>query len=229
MNREDGMRYTALLLSAVIVAVYGMEWGAPWLVDVFGFQAEAFLRKPWTIVTSLLLHDAYDYMHLLNNLFFLTVFGFILENQIGTRRFLTLFVAGGIFANLSAFIFYPGSTVIGASGAISAIVAALAVSRPRQVGLLWGVPVPMWAVLIGWVGFNLLGVGASGGIAFEAHLFGLAFGAGYGVLVLDREHRDGRDEVERGEVDVDVEAWEEEYMLPDREEQGRSQQRRGRN
>lgn len=222
MKQED-VRYTALGLSGLIVGVYVLEMGAPWLVDVFGFQAEHVLREPWTIVTSLLLHDAYDYMHLLNNLFFLTVFGFILENQIGTKRFLTVFVAGGVFANLSAFLFYPDTTVIGASGAISAIVAALAVSRPRQVGLLWGVPVPMWAVLVGWVGFNLLGVGASGGIAFEAHLFGLAFGAGYGILVLDRENREPDADGEAEDVDIDVEAWEEEYMLRQRKRRGRSQ------
>ncbi|MDY6769544.1 MAG: rhomboid family intramembrane serine protease, partial [Candidatus Nanohaloarchaea archaeon] len=138
------------------------------------------------------------------------VFGFMLENIVGTRKFLALFAGAGILANLSAFIFYPAVPVLGASGAVSGIVAALAVIRPRDIGLFWGVPVPMWAALLGWVATNLAGAAATGGgIAFEAHLFGLAAGAAFGLFER-REH--SRSRAEEHEIDVDVEEWEERFM-----------------
>ncbi|MDY6765864.1 MAG: rhomboid family intramembrane serine protease, partial [Candidatus Nanohaloarchaea archaeon] len=185
-----GVRYTSLLLAAAIILVYLLQLVFPGLTGL-SFVAAEFGAAPWTIITSLFLHDPGDYMHLLNNLFFLAVFGFMLENIIGTRRFLGLFLGGGVLANLSAFIFYPGSPVLGASGAISAVVAALAVIRPRDMGLFWGVPAPMWAVLLGWVATNLAGAAATGGgIAFEAHLFGLAAGTASGLFLQDEHSRE---------------------------------------
>lgn len=203
------VRYSSLVLSAGIVLVYLLELVVPATLDL-AFVAAAFPMEPWTILTSVFLHDPGDYMHLLNNLFFLAVFGFMLENIIGTEKFLALFLSAGIFANLSAFTFYPDAAVLGASGAISAVVAALAAVRPRTTGLLWGVPVPMWVALLGWIGLNAVGTaGTGGGIAFEAHLYGLGYGLLAG-LFLRREHSRPADD--REEPEVDVEAWEEEYM-----------------
>lgn len=203
------VRYSSLLLSAAIVVIYLLQLGFP-PVTGLSFVAVDVLREPWTMLTSVFLHSPGDYMHLLNNLFFLAVFGFMLENIIGTRKFLGLFLSAGVFANLSAFLFYPTTPVLGASGAISGIVAALAVVRPRDIGLFWGVPVPMWAALLGWVATNVAGAAATGGgIAFEAHLFGLAFGAAAGLFMRREHSRAGEDE----ELpDIDVEAWEEEHL-----------------
>ncbi|MDY6761838.1 MAG: rhomboid family intramembrane serine protease [Candidatus Nanohaloarchaea archaeon] len=204
------VRYTSLLLAAAVIAIYILQLLVPAVTDL-SFVAAEFSSEPWTIVTSLFLHNPTDYMHLLNNLFFLAVFGFMLENIIGTEKFLVLFLGGGVFANLSAFVFYPASPVLGASGAISAIVAAMAVIRPRAMGLFWGVPVPMWAALLGWIATNIVGAAASGGgIAFEAHLFGLAAG-GIAGMFLRREHSrpNRRDKVEE---DIDLERWENEYL-----------------
>ncbi|MDY6769506.1 MAG: rhomboid family intramembrane serine protease [Candidatus Nanohaloarchaea archaeon] len=203
------VRYSSLVLSAAIVAVYLGQQVFPSLSGL-SFVAATFLQEPWTILTAVVLHDPGDYMHPLNNLFFLAVFGFMLENIIGTRKFLALFFAGGIFANLSAFAFYYSTPVLGASGAISGIIATLAVIRPRDIGLFWGVPVPMWAALLGWVVTNAAGTAATGGgIAFEAHLFGLFFGGIAGMFI--REKYSGSESSEE-EPDIDVEEWEEEYL-----------------
>lgn len=203
------LRYSALILSAFIVGIYAVELLVPGFASMFSFVAADFLARPWTIVTSIFLHSPGDYMHLLNNLFFLAVFGFMLENIIGTRKFLALFLGTGILANLSAFTFYPAVPVLGASGAISGVVAALAAIRPRTMGLLWGVPVPMWAVFAGWVFLNWAGLGGGGNIAFAAHLYGLFAGLLAG-LSLRRSHAPERDEED--EPDIDIEAWEDRYM-----------------
>ncbi len=202
------VRYTSLVISAAVVFIYMLQLLFPGLTGL-AFVADRFLLEPWTLLTSFFLHSPGDYMHLLNNLFFLAVFGFMLENVVGTRKFLALFFTSGLFANLSAFTFYPSTPVLGASGAVSGIVAALAVIRPRDVGLFWGVPVPMWAALLGWVVTNAVGGLASGGnIAFEAHLYGLLFGAIYGLFMRGEHSR----EREEHEVEFDVREWEKKYM-----------------
>ncbi len=205
------VRYTSLIISAGIIAIYVLQLLAPGVTGL-SFVASEFAAAPWTILTSIFLHNPGDYMHLLNNLFFLVVFGFMLENIIGTKKFLGLYLGGGILANLSAFIFYPATPVLGASGAISAIIAALAVIRPRDMGLFWGVPVPMWAALLGWIVTNLVGAAATGGgIAYEAHLFGLAAGAVAG-LFFRSEHSRSDSQDDTVDEDIDMEQWEEEWM-----------------
>lgn len=204
------VRYTSLVLAAVLLLIFVVErLFLP--LDLFMFVAADALERPWTMVTSVFVHS--DYMHLLNNLFFLAVFGFIMENTVGTKKFLIAFAAAGLFANLAAFTFYPTTPTLGASGAISGVIAALAVIRPRAVGLFWGAPVPMWVALIGWIATNLIGFAGTGGnIAYEAHLYGLVVGIAYG-LYIRRTHSFGRNDDDRDdEIDIDVEAWEREYM-----------------
>lgn len=205
------LRNTSLYISGGIVLIYLLQHLVPGL-NTLSFVASDVLWEPWTIVTSFFLHSPSDYMHLLNNLFFLAVFGFMLERTVGTKRFLAIFFSSGVFANLSAFIFYPNTPVLGASGAVSGIVAAMATLRPRALGLFWGVPVPMWAAFLGWIATNLVGTAATGGnIAFEAHLFGLASGLLFG-LYIRRTHPWSERSEDEDEVEFDVEAWEEKYM-----------------
>ena len=69
----------------------------------------------------------------------------------------------------------------------------------------------MWAVLLGWIGINLIGFGGTGGsIAFEAHLAGLAWGVLLGSHL--RRQLPSHTADERRLPDIDVRAWEDEYM-----------------
>ncbi len=204
-------QHFAFKLSGFIAVLFGLSFIVP-VQGVLGFRSHVFLSQPWTIITSIFAHA--DYLHVFNNLFFLAVFGAILEHYIGSKRFLYLFFAGGVFANLSAFIFYPTSLVLGASGAVSAIIAALAVLKPRQAGLFFGVPLPMWAALLGWVFTNILGAaGVGGNTAYEAHLFGLVFGAVYGVYL--RRHEEYVDTEEDADINISestLRKWEKKYL-----------------
>lgn len=215
------MRYTSLILAGVIVVVYVLQLLFPPLNEL-AFVAAEFWERPWTLFTSMFLHSPQDFMHLMNNLFFLIMFGFMLENTIGTHRFLKLYVAAGLFAGLSAFTFYPNTPVLGASGAISGVIGAIAVLKPRGVGFIGYIPVPMWAALGWWVGFNLLGtMGTGGGTAFEAHLYGLFYGAAYGLFMRKRHphiaeeirKQDGDDDWDWDDEDIDIEEWERKHMM----------------
>jgi len=212
-------RYLALWISASLILIYIGQHIIPGLTDQLIFRPATVAEEPWTYVTSMFIHAPDDYMHLLNNLFFLVVFGTMLELLVGSERFLGIFLLGGLLANLSAFTFYPNSAVLGASGAISAVIGSLAVFRPRKPGLLWGVPVPMWAALLGWIGTNIIGTAATGGgIAFEAHLYGLGFGGIAGLYLRqleDRSTRQHSDDTTEGPIEIDeqtIREWERRYM-----------------
>jgi len=208
-------RFYAANLCLMMTGVYLLQLMIPGLTEHLWFVADEVWSQPWTLLTSIAVHAPDDYMHLLNNMFFLGIFGTMLEGIIGSRRFVLVAVTAGIAANISAFIFYPGSPVLGASGAVSGIVACLAVIRPKKIGLFWGVPLPMWLVLAGWLLTNTASIGAETGVAYEAHLFGLLFGGIVGIgfrQYMDRQDSD--DTVD--EIDDDmIRRWEDEFMQSD--------------
>src|SRR5688572_737226 len=92
------------------------------------------------LVTALFLHA--DWAHLLGNLVFLLIFGLPAERAMGPWRFLALFLLGGAAANLAAAIMIgtPDRLIIGASGAVSALIGAYLALFP---GAKLGVVVPL--------------------------------------------------------------------------------------
>jgi len=71
-----------------------------------------------TPLTAIFLHTSY--FHLLGNMIFLCIFGYIAEHGLGRTRFLFVYLASGIFASLFYATVYPGSAApgVGSSGAI---------------------------------------------------------------------------------------------------------------
>lgn len=145
------------------------------------------------LVTGLFLHA--DWAHLLGNLVFLLIFGLPAERAMGPWRFLLLFVLGGAVSNLAAALSIgaPDRVIIGASGAVSAVIGAYLALFPRA---KLGVVLPLglflefvrapaslligiWALL--QVVFAFIGP-AFGAVAWSAHLAGFAFGGAYALL-----------------------------------------------
>jgi len=170
------------------------EWGAlsGALVDLHAwrsFEPGGALR----LVTALFLHA--DWTHLLGNLVFLLIFGLPAEKAMGSLRFLALFVLGGAAANLAAVasIDTPDRIIIGASGAVSAVIGAyLALFPTAKLGLVLPLglflqfvraPAPLligiWAVL--QVVFTFIGP-AFGAVAWVAHIAGFGFGVVFALV-----------------------------------------------
>lgn len=165
-----------------------LEWGAlagnPEAEGLRGWlDPEQWLR----LFSALFLHA--DWAHLLGNLVFLLIFGLPAERVMGAWRLLALFFLGGAFANLFAVLAIgaPDRLVIGASGAVSALIGAYLALFPQA---RLGVVVPLglflefvrapaslligvWAVL--QVVFAYIGP-AYGAVAWAAHAAGFAFG-----------------------------------------------------
>lgn len=173
-----------------------MDWGA--LSGGIGHARDwlAMLRdgSVLRLFTALFLHASWS--HLIGNLVFLLIFGLPAERVMGPWRLLLLFLCGGAFANVVALLAIgaPDQVIIGASGAVSALIGAflslfptakLGVAVPLGLFLQFvRVPAPVligaWALLQGV--FAYIGP-AFGKVAWSAHAAGFLFGIGYGLYV----------------------------------------------
>jgi membrane associated rhomboid family serine protease len=159
------------------------------LIQLFGFQPDAFLDRPWTIITNMFIHAPFPSIgHILGNMITLYFFGRFLIGLVGERAFLLVYFLGGIVGNLAfMFVLSSGGTAIGASGAIFAVGGALAVLRPRWTVYVFPIPapIPLWVAVIG--GFVLTFFVYQ--VAWQAHLGGLVFGLVMGYVFRQRERR----------------------------------------
>jgi membrane associated rhomboid family serine protease len=143
-----------------------------------------------TLVTAMFMHASWS--HILGNMVFLWAFGPEIEDAMNPRRYAAFYLAGGLIAMLGQIAADPGSTIpnLGASGAIAAVMGAFLVTYPRDqiktiILIGWFVRITFIpaAVLIGfWFLIQLVSFGAvadvqSGGVAYLAHIAGIAFGA----------------------------------------------------
>jgi membrane associated rhomboid family serine protease len=136
-----------------------------------------------TPITAMFIHGGL--LHLAGNLLYLWIFGNNIEDLLGHGRFLVLYLACGLAAAAVQVASDPASysATVGASGAISGVLGAYAVSYPMgRLRLLWPrVRVPAVGFLVLWVAIQIVsGVGAWGEeqapVAWWAHVGG--FGAG---------------------------------------------------
>ena len=156
----------------------------------------------YTLGTSMFLHG--DFMHLLGNMLFLWVFADNIEATIGNFRFLLFYAVGGFVAVIGHIYFNMESTVpmIGASGAISAVMGAYLVmfpqSRIKLLFIIFPFKVSAWIFLGLWIwqqwiaGTSSFADGqAVGGVAWWAHIAGFGFGLAAGVFFRSTGHMHG--------------------------------------
>lgn len=174
-----------------------------------GFNASS--SPWWKFFTSFFGHSGLE--HLLNNLFFIGLFGSLYEGLTSSKMFYGTFLVSAVFANMTAFIFFPNSAIIGASGGAFGLMAALAVYKPNNIGLALGVPVPMWAALVVYTVTQLAGLTAATNTAYEAHLFGMLAGGVMGLWLRDNESEEDEEQIEKENWSQRIRKWEEKYML----------------
>ena len=181
------------------------------------------LNQAVTLLTHMFLHGGLP--HLAGNMLFLWLFGDNVEDALGHGRYACFYLASGVVAALAQVASAPHSTIpmVGASGAISGVLAAYAVLYPRSpitvvnpipiLWLFWGpfIWLPAWAVILEWFAANLWAAlhptASTGGVAFTAHVGG--FVAGLLLLPLLRTREP-----------VEYERWD--HLLPSRRRLRRS-------
>ncbi len=162
---------------------YFRHWGV--------IPAELFEGSPWaalTPATALFVHGSW--VHLLGNMLFLHVFGAMAEARLGRVRFTLCYAGCGYLALLgyAAANAHSERSLVGASGAISAVLGAFLFLFPRArvtslLPFLFFLPVrlPAWVVLPFWAALQWAAAGRAAdgpGVAYLAHLVG--FGLGFG-------------------------------------------------
>lgn len=172
------------------------------------FLADPLPQLP-TVLSSMFMHSPSTLWHLGGNMLFLWIFGDNVEDALGPRRFVGFYLVGGLVAALAQVFVGPSSVVpmVGASGAIAAVLAAygslypwapVTVLNPIMPLWLFGLitfQLPAWFVILEFFVMNLfngvLSIGASGGgVAFFAHLGGFLAGLVLVRLLFKPERRD---------------------------------------
>jgi membrane associated rhomboid family serine protease len=140
--------------------------------------------RVWQLGTYMFLHSTHI-LHILFNLLALWMFGRDVEDWIGARRFLQLYLAGGLVGALCwlAFNWHGYAPLLGASAAVYAVCIAFATLMPeRQITLLlfFILPVTMKAKWWAWIAVALVAYASvmetNSGIAHLAHLGGVVVG-----------------------------------------------------
>ncbi len=146
------------------------------------------MGQPWSLVTYSFLHSGL--FHLIFNMLWLSFFGRFVLNLFPPRRFLTVYLLGGIVAGLfylisynvfPAFLAGPSGQLVGASGAVMAIMAFAALYSPNAVVRIFFFSLKLWqlaAIMVLWDLIRLPEMNNAGGLI--AHLGGAAFGFYYG-------------------------------------------------
>ena len=148
-----------------------------------------------SLITSMFLHA--DILHLGLNMFFLLVSGDAVEREIGSSRFLALYLAFGVIAGVFHSYLNSASVIptIGASGAIFGVLAAFAILFPfRWLLKLFGfIPIPLPAILFVFITILTETAYVSSGVvenvAHTAHVGGFLAGVFLTLLFIPKKQK----------------------------------------
>jgi len=188
MRMPAGLRWIVLstvgvfILQALIAVVLGAE-AARWVNQTFGIlqNVGVTLTEPWRMVTYMLLHAGG--FHILFNLLWLWWMGQAVENTLGTRNFLLIYIGsgiGGALVNALVALAFGSATAlptIGASGAVFGVMVAFAMLYPTApIMLLLLPPIQARYVVAGLIALDILFLTANDNVARVVHLGGAASG-----------------------------------------------------
>jgi membrane associated rhomboid family serine protease len=150
--------------------------------------------KPISYLTSMFLHIGW--LHLIGNMWFLWLAGFILEDRWGRVIYPIFYVLAGIAASLVHTIANPHSlgAALGASGAVAALMGGFLVRFPKlKIEMLWYLfffrirfKAPAYSLLPLWLLMEIFYgtiFGQASGVAHWAHVGGFLFGALAGLVI----------------------------------------------
>lgn len=165
-----------LLIANAVVSL--CAWLIPGLQTSLGFVPARALQQPWSFITYMFVHG--DFWHLFFNMLGLFFFGPPVEERLGSREFIKYYTICGLIGGaVLAFIFAPNGMLIGASGAVYAVMLAFAYFWPDMPIYIWGIfPVKAkWLVIAFAAASVLFMVTPTGGnVAHWAHFGGFAVG-----------------------------------------------------
>lgn len=149
-----------------------------WFTDLLVLKKFDIMIRPWTLLTSMFLHGGFN--HILFNMYVLFIFGPLIEQRIGSKRFITMYFVSGLLAAFVSQFIYPAA--LGASGAIMGMMGVIIILLPRlKVLFFFIIPMPLWIAGIVIIAIDIFGVFSPSGTANVAHLIGMAIGLLFGL------------------------------------------------
>lgn len=143
----------------------------------------------WQFVTYMFVHGGI--WHLFSNMLGLFIFGSAVERSVGTREFLLFYFLTGTLSGIASFFVFlltgTNAILLGASGALYALMLLFSVIYPRAVILVFGIlPVRAPVLVLLYFAIELFSqMGSYGGsVAHMTHLSGLVFAFLYCLIRL---------------------------------------------
>ena len=132
--------FLLLLILKVVLTLSQTPGAYLQILDQFQLTASlpAFVRKPWTLITYFFTHE--DIFHILFNMLFLYWFGRLVDEYLGSRRLVALYMLGGLLGGLAYMAIYNlvpyfqahiGAPMIGASAATFAVAVGASTLLPN--------------------------------------------------------------------------------------------------
>ena len=137
--------------------------------------------RPWTILTYMFVHEGV--FTFIANMLWLWVFGYILQDLMGNRKLVPIYLYGGVVGALVYVVAYylipklqpglPTASIIGANAAVMAVaVATTSVSPDYRIFPMINGGLPLWIVTVLYVIVNFAGVGTGDPAVYLAHIAG---------------------------------------------------------
>lgn len=177
-------RRTALFIILFNFCIFGLQFVYPelyryvFVYSVMSPKAVEHYHMYWQFISYMFMHGSFQ--HVFFNMLALLVFGFRLEKAIGSREFLLFYLLCGALSGFFSFLVYKYTgqmsvRLLGASGAVYAILFAYAVFFPRSVFFIWGiipVPAPILVLIYALIELGSQFFGRGTNVAHMTHLFG---------------------------------------------------------
>jgi membrane associated rhomboid family serine protease len=172
---------TILVLNALVFLVQMLGgWRTKILFVEYGALIPSFWTEPWRLLTYSFIHGGF--WHIFFNMLMFWMFAPQVEEALGSKSFVGLYLFSGIFAGLVSIACWAlqitgNNPVIGASGALFGVMVAYGALNPNQVILLFFIiPMKMRYAIWVFMAIDLFMANSGDGIAHFTHLGGVAAG-----------------------------------------------------
>jgi membrane associated rhomboid family serine protease len=141
--------------------------------------------RPWSVITSMFVHN--DVWAVLPAMFWLWVFGYVLQDLTGNKRLVPIYIYGGIAGAFFYIVSYhvfpqlvpsmPVATMFGSNAAIMAVAVATTTVKPdyRFFPMING-GIPLWIVTLAYVIIDVASIHLGDPGKYLAHIAGAATG-----------------------------------------------------
>jgi membrane associated rhomboid family serine protease len=177
-GRVSERPWATLVIIGACVLAYLVQWAVPGFTSAWAFTPRIGSAEPVRFLTAAFLHSPSLVLHIVFNMVALWMIGPFLEQSLGRARYVTLYLVSAVAGSVGVLVaaWLGGNwdlAVFGASGAVFGLFGAVLVVLRRTGGSARGiVAVIALNIVIGFV---------VPGIAWQAHLGGLAVGAALGA------------------------------------------------